>query len=220
ILGAIIGSTGTSLLVKIIDLSSINLLYVSIISLGICWLLISNITESTESDESVAIMRTSTPLARTGSTSDLFKTVANSRYQLLIAGIIGIAMLVSTLIDFQFKSIAAQAYPNTAGLTTFLGYFYGGMSLIALLIQILFSTQITKRLGLDGAVLTRPVVLMVGSILLLIAPVLASVIFLEGFNRAGRYSIDKTGREQLFLPVPGPVKQKTKIFIDTFVDRI
>src|SRR5699024_12017782 len=153
-----------------------------------------NITGREVRGEPVTITQTQSQPVRTDSTSDLFKTVVNSRYQLLIAGIIGVAMLVSTLIDFQFKSIAAQAYPNTAGLTTFLGYFYGGMSLIALLIQILFSTQITKRLGLDGAVLTRPVGLMVGSILLLIAPVLASVIFLEGFNRAGRYSIDKTGR--------------------------
>src|SRR5699024_10168060 len=220
ILGAIMGSGLTSLMINIIGWSTVNLIYISVIFLGISWLLIYNITGREVGEESVTITQTKSQPVRTDSTSDLFKTVVNSRYQLLIAGIIGVAMLVSTLIDFQFKSIAAQAYPDTAALTSFLGYFYGGISLIALLIQILFSTEAFKGLGLEGAVLARPVGLVVGSILLLIAPVLASAVLLEGFNRAGRYSIDKTGREQLFLPVPSSVKQKTKIFIDTFVDRI
>ena len=34
-----------------------------------------------------------------------------------------------------------------------------------------------------------------------------------------RYSIDKTGRELLFLPIPLDIKKRTKVFIDVFVDR-
>ena len=42
---------------------------------------------------------------------------------------------------------------------------------------------------------------------------------LKGADGAFKYSIDKTARELLFLPVPLEIKKRTKLFIDMFMDR-
>lgn len=217
ILGAIIGSQASSVLVAWLDLSTENLLYVCMGMLGACLGLIFLIDEEEDGEEEQIDVDEKSTLAY--STRDVFRTVYKSRYQLLIAGIIGFAMLVSTLVDYQFKTVASQTYESTAGLTSFLGTFYGALSFVSLLIQILLSAQIIKRLGLGGAVLSRPVSILIGAVLFLFEPVLAVAIYMQGLDRATRYSIDKTGRELLFLPLPQSVKRKTKIFMDIFVDR-
>lgn len=217
ILGAIIGSQMSSVLVVWLSLSTQNLLFISIGLLVVCFGLLYFI------DDSKDVQERNEPEEDSSfgySTGDVFKTVFSSRYQLLIAGVIGFAMLVSTLVDYQFKTLASEAYGSTAALTSFLGTFYGTVSVVSLLIQILLSTQIIKRLGLRGAILTRPASILVGALLFLFEPVLAVAIYMQGFDRATRYSIDKTGRELLFLPLRQRVKRKTKIFMDIFVDRL
>ncbi len=217
ILGAIAGSQASTVLVAWLNLSTENLLFVSMGLLGACLAITYLLKEGKNAEESESKGGSDDTFAY--SMRDVFKTVMKSRYQLLIAGIIGFAMLVSTLVDYQFKTVATRAYPNTAALTSFMGSFYGGLSFISLLIQIFLSTQIIKRLGLGGVILARPGSIMVGALLFLFEPVLAVAIYMQGFDRATRYSIDQTGRELLFLPLPQSVKRKTKIFMDIFVDR-
>ncbi|SMO56141.1 Npt1/Npt2 family nucleotide transporter [Fodinibius sediminis] len=215
ITGAIAGSEGGSLLVWLAGLTTENLLYLSIGALGICWILANN-TRPAFPDREKATGENEQEI---DSGRKVLKSVFKSRYQLLVAGIIGMAMLVSTLVDYQFKTLATASFPDTEALTTFMGSFYGGMSIASLLVQVLLSTQIIKRTGIGGAVLSRPIGLLVGGILFLLEPVLAAAVLLQGVDRASRYSIDKTGRELLFLPLPQETKQKTKVFIDTFVNR-
>lgn len=219
ILGAIAGSQASTLFVAWIDLSTQDLLFVSAGLLGLCMGIIYFIDQKEDAEEQEEL-EPGGESTFAYSSRDVVKTVFQSRYQLLIAGIIGIAMLVSTLVDYQFKSLASEAYTNTAALTSFLGTFYGALSVVSLLIQILLSAQIIKKLGLGGAILTRPASILVGAALFLFEPVLAVAIYMQGFDRATRYSIDKTGRELLFLPLPQRVKKKTKIFMDIFVDRL
>ena len=70
-----------------------------------------------------------------------------------------------------------------------------------------------------GVVSVLPVALALGSSLMLIAPGLLAAVLLRGSQGALTYSLDKTGRELLFLPVPIEIKKRTKVFIDMFVDR-
>ncbi|MDX1672880.1 MAG: Npt1/Npt2 family nucleotide transporter, partial [Balneolaceae bacterium] len=215
IIGAIAGSGASSLLVSNLGLDTRNLLYACIGILLVCVLIFRYLKQMQPAEEPGTLpeeeRRTSAP--------EIIKTVFKSRYQLILAGIIGMTMLATTLVDYQFKSIAYDAYPVTAELTSFMGKFYGGLSFASFLIQILLSASIIRRLGLGGAVLSRPVGLTIGSILLMIEPVLATAVFIRGYDDATRYSIDKTGRELLYLPLSQRVKKKTKVFLDIFVDR-
>lgn len=216
ILGAIAGSKASSILVTWLGLSTENLLYVCIL------LLLPAIT--------VLLYISRKPLNLKGNggkekqkiKNSFSKTVSyltKSSYQLSIAAIIGLTMITTTFTDYQFKAIAFDVYPETSDLTSFMGTFYAGISLASLGIQVFLSSKIIKKLGLTGAVLSRPAGMMIGSLLMVVEPVLASIVVLNGFDGATRYSIDKTGRELLFLPLSQHTKEQTKIFIDIFVDR-
>lgn len=216
ILGAIAGSEASSLAVSLIDISTENLLYICVVLLLCCISILFFISSSSQELEK---NHPGHKKNQSGSTFKAGLKVVKSSYLLTVAIIIGLTMMATTFTDYQFKALAFDAYPEKANLTSFLGTFYAGISLASLAIQFLFSTQIIKRLGLSGAILSRPVGMMFGAILMAFEPVLASVVILNGFDGATRYSIDKTGRELLFLPVPKHTKEQTKLFIDIFVDR-
>jgi len=217
ILGAIAGSEASSLVVSLLDLSTENLLYICIALLTVGILLLLFIPkQSAKARRSPSIDEKKN---KSTSTFKAARKIFSSRYQLIVATIIGLTMMATTFTDYQFKALAFDAYPETADLTAFMGTFYAGISLASLGIQVLLSSQIIKKMGLSGAILSRPVGMMIGAILMAIEPVLASVVILNGFDSATRYSIDKTGRELLFLPLSQHTKEQTKIFIDIFVDR-
>ncbi|MFU8859286.1 MAG: Npt1/Npt2 family nucleotide transporter [Cyclonatronaceae bacterium] len=215
ILGAILGSQTSSILVSLDVLSTENLLYLTSGLLLLGSAIVFGIRPGLNKEHSIERVVNKSKSSAFG----VARYVVKSRYQLMISAIIGLTMITTTFTDYQFKAIAFASYTDKDDLTAFLGMFYAGISLASLLIQILFSNQIIKKLGLTGSILTRPVGMMVGAVMMVIEPVLASVIILNGFDGASRYSIDKTGRELLFLPLPQYVKEQTKIFIDIFVDR-
>lgn len=64
-----------------------------------------------------------------------------------------------------------------------------------------------------------PIAIFAGSAAMFIFPGLIAAVLLRGSDGTLKYSIDKTGRELLFLPIPLAIKKKVKIFIDLFIDR-
>lgn len=217
ILGSIFGSEASSLVVSYTPVITEDLLYISVILLSLAVFILNFIPRN--DSESEPTTQAETAINSKQKAPSAAKTIVQSRYQLMIAGIIGLTTIATTFTDYQFKVLSFNAYPETENLTAFIGTFYAGISISSLAIQVLFSSGIIKKWGVAGAVLTRPVGMMAGGVLMLIEPVLASVILLNGFDSATRYSIDKTGRELLFLPLSQHIKERTKVFIDLFVDR-
>jgi ATP/ADP translocase/HEAT repeat protein len=216
ILGSITGSEASSLIVSLLNISTENLLYICVFLLAGGMIILFFIPgQEIETGTSAPECKQTTDT----STVKVARKIFSSPYQLTLTAIIGLAMIATTFTDYQFKTLAFDAYPATSGLTAFMGTFYAGISFVSLGIQVLLSSQIIKKMGLSGAILFRPVGMMIGAILMAIEPVLASVVILNGFDGATRYSIDKTGRELLFLPLSQHTKEQTKVFIDIFVDR-
>ena len=54
---------------------------------------------------------------------------------------------------------------------------------------------------------------------MVLVPGLPAAMVLRGGDITLKYSVDKTSRELLFLPIPLALKKRTKVFIDMFVDR-
>ena len=92
-------------------------------------------------------------------------------------------------------------------------------SMIGFVIQVWLTSKIQRYLGIGFALLILPTSLgITGTIMLLngalFFPALARVI-----DTSLRYTVDKTTREILFLPLPNDLKQQAKPFIDVTVDR-
>ena len=219
IFGAIVGGQLTSLLVDTVGLQSENLLWIASGVLLVATGLARWIRARHRQQGAVPQDAASTEASDDASDDSVAAILQESQHIQLIVGIITLMVVVTTLVDYQFKTVAARAYPTEAGLTSFMGQFYGGISVVALIVQFLVAPKLMRVVGIGGALSVLPAVLALGSLGMLVVPGLLAGIFLRGAGQSLKHSIDKTGRELLFVPVPLPKKKRTKVFIDVFVDQ-
>lgn len=219
IVGAFTGGEVTSIFIEQFGVSTENLLFFCMAFLGICIVLVNIVWRRQGAPEPVKSTRSSRRAEKKESYAEVFRTIKKSRHLMLIVGIIAMTMATASFVDYQFKTISVESFPTKADLTSFLGKFYGRLSLISFLFQLLVSYRFLRRFGVGGAILLLPLGLLAGSVALIIYPGLLAATMLRGADGVFKYSIDKTGRELLFLPVPLEVKKRTKVFIDIFVDR-
>jgi ATP/ADP translocase len=137
----------------------------------------------------------------------------------LTMAILAATVSVGTLVDFQFKTVAYGTFSDPSELTGFFGTFYARVSALALVVQIFLSGRLLSSLGTSGSLLVLPVTLVVGTVLMLVSPGLSAAIVLRGGEMTWKYSVDKTARELLFLPLPTALKREAKVIADLFVDR-
>lgn len=219
IVGAFTGGEVTGIIVKNFDVATENLLLFCIGLLVICGVII-NVVWSIKKRDDQTVEKTPGRL-REGRENlmRVFSTVFQSRHLLLIVGIVAMTMMVASFVDFQFKTVSYQSFSDKSDLTSFLGKFYGRLSLVSLVLQMVFAYRIIRFLGVGGVIMFLPLGLMAGSVFMFLAPGLTAAVLLRGTDGSIKYSLDKTGRELLFLPLSLEVKKRTKIFIDMFVDR-
>ena len=217
IAGAVTGGELTGLLVEGDIMNSANLLYIAAAILGVSIFVVNAIRARVLEKRSDVIERRGSedePMGLLG----IFDILRGSRHLLLIVGIISLAVLTTTMVDFQFKSIAARLLDSGDDLTTFMGRFYSRVSVIALLFQIVLAPKLIRMLGAGGSLLILPLGLILGSAAFFFVPSLTAGTALRGVDQSLRHSIDRTGRELLFLPISLEVKKRVKVFIDLFMD--
>lgn len=145
--------------------------------------------------------------------------IRNHRQLKAIAAIILLTFLTTTLIDYQFKVLAATAYQNDAGgLSAYFGLFYGVTGILACILQFVFASRILERFGIQTGLMLLPLALLVGSILLVSAPAILPVFlafsFAKGSENVLRYTINDVSVNLLYVPVPSHLRARAKVFID------
>jgi len=227
ILGAWTGGEITSIAIKNLNVSTENLLIFCIGFLLISIFLTTMTWNMKKYEIGMQSKKNKKKAVQNNSILRMFSVIRDSKHLMLISGIMSLTMIVASIVDFQFKALSTIAFTDNltgqvdkSAITAFLGTFYGRLSLVSVIIQILFAQRILKVIGVGGVILFLPIGLLLGSVAMIASVGLASAIILKGTNGVLKYSLDKTGRELLFLPIPIELKAKTKIFIDMFVDRI
>ena len=220
ILGAVAGGEITGLLVDSLGMGSPNLLWVTagllLASVGLVrFIRYRHRQLGGTLEEGKAGSHPSDGGDATGALS----IIRDSRHIQFIVGVLALTVITTTVIDFQFKTVAAQAFSGEGALTTFMGRFYGRVSLVALFVQFVVAPRLMKVVGIGGALSILPLALGVGTVGMLIVPGLAAGVLLRGADQSLKHSIDKTGREILFVPVSLEKKKRVKVFLDLFVDQ-
>ncbi|MDX2475157.1 MAG: Npt1/Npt2 family nucleotide transporter [Candidatus Krumholzibacteria bacterium] len=219
IAGAFTGGEVTSFLVRRVGLETQDLLLVSAGVLAVAGLLgwqvfRLNLTAREAIPEQQHMGETAGSDIR-----GIVMSILRSRHLTLTVGIISLTVMTASFVDFQFKTVSWQAYPEGADLTAFLGRFYGRMSLISLLVQMTLAPRLIRWFGVGSSLLVLPAMLAGGAITMFVMPGLLAGMIMRGGDFSLKYSLDKTSRELLFLPIPLALKKRTKVFIDMFVDR-
>ena len=153
---------------------------------------------------------------------DSLQAIRTSRFLLLIAGIVGIGVIVSTCIEFQYLCAAFSHFRSSpASLQAFFGFFDPALTLVALFLNLALSGSLLKKLDMTQALLFTPAVLLGGSALVLCLPFgLLSGIIIRGGDEGMGYAVNQSVREILYIPIGSRLRHKVKPFIDMFISQV
>jgi MFS family permease len=151
---------------------------------------------------------------------DILEGIRKHKHLQVIMGIITLMFIVDVLIDYQFSALAKLAYPRKEDLTAFLGSFFGiYLNLVTFVLQFFLTAVIVRHMGVGGTLQIMPVVIGATSLCLIAVPQLAIASVVRILEAGTRYTLNKTGMELLYLPLPADLKNRTKAFVDIFIDR-
>jgi ATP/ADP translocase/HEAT repeat protein len=219
VLGGITGGFFSSWMVSLIGTENLLLsiaafLLVCVLLVNLIWLTSVKSAPQTEREPSPS------PEQAPSNFGQSLSLITKSRYLLLIAGIITIASIVTSLVDFQFKWVAKQSLNSKDELTAFFGNFYGYLGLGAFLLQLFLTRRLMQNLGIGFTIFLLPVGLLLGSVVLIFFLTLWAAVMLKGPDQLFKHSVDKSTVELLYLPVPPQTKAAVKPFIDTIIWRL
>ncbi len=213
------GMTGSALTALIIDEVGANgLLLVSSVVLGLCVPLAAVIL-GREKAAVQAIEGGGVKEEKGVTIARAFQLLTESKQVQLVALVIAFGSLGAALIDQQVN-MAAEELGRGNSVSKFLAQIRFGISAAAFIIQVWLTPVIHRYLGIGFALMMLPTNLFASGAAILAtrnvwAPAVATTL-----DRSVRYSVDKTTREVLFLPLPTELRQEIKPFVDVTVDRV
>ncbi len=142
--------------------------------------------------------------------------VMQSSHLRAVAALSAVTFLTTTLVDFQFKVIASNAYQGPA-LAAYFGYFSAVVGGLALVLQLFGTSRLLNRAGVIGSLAVLPISLALGNFALIIVPALWAASMAKGADTLFRYSINDATTQILYLPVPAQARASAKAFIDSVI---
>ncbi|MEX2261010.1 MAG: Npt1/Npt2 family nucleotide transporter [Bryobacteraceae bacterium] len=219
VIGAAFGGSFTAYTVKALDIEPRNLVLVSALLLVFAYL--SYRMAIAQKGVSIAKARAAEAEEAEFAFSDIVQAISSYRHLQVIIGIMILTYVVDNMISYQFEAMAQQHYTDRESLTAFLGSFYGiYLNAVTFGLQFFLTALVVRRLGVGGTLQIMPVAIVSASLLAYIFPglILASVARLT--EASTRYTFNRTGMELLYMPLPAELKNRTKAFVDIFVDRL
>jgi len=150
----------------------------------------------------------------------ILQEILGAGYLRTIAGVIFVSVVVSTLVDYQFKATAKLAYPSADGLAGFFGSYYAWLSAVTLFGQLWLTGKVLTKLGLGPSLLFLPSTLLAGLLSLLAWPGLMAATATRLAEASLRTSINQSSVQILYLPISDAIKEKVKVFLDVTVERL
>lgn len=147
--------------------------------------------------------------------------IRSHRHLQVIIGIMLLMFMVDSMLEYQFSAMAKQAYVGRLDhLTAFFGSFYGlYLNLLNFGLQIFFTAPMVRWMGVGGTLSVMPVLMAGASVATMAAPRLLTTSLARLSEAASRNTLNKTGMELLYLPLPLELRNRTKAFLDICVDR-
>ncbi len=215
------GATGAAITAGLVEkLGTTTMLLVSASIMAVCLVIVVRIIRTNERAGQSDASKTGEEEGVGG--GEALTLLRGSRHLQIIAMVITFAAIGAAIIEQQLNMAAAEAkgQANTDSITAFLAQVTVYLSLIGLFIQVALTSRIHRLLGIGFALMILPVSLGASGMLMLTVGALWTSGVARVLDTSLRYTVDKTTREILFLPLPADVKYRAKPFIDVTVDRL
>jgi AAA family ATP:ADP antiporter len=145
-----------------------------------------------------------------------WQILSQSRYLLLIAGLLLLAQIASPFVEYQFLNTVERVYTEMDARTAFLSMFFGTMGLISIGINMVITPLVTRFLGTITGLLVQPIMMGLCSWGFLLHPTLFFSGATKISDRALSYSINRASKELLYVPVDPVLIYQAKAWIDMF----
>jgi AAA family ATP:ADP antiporter len=145
--------------------------------------------------------------------------VIRSPYLLGICGFVLLYTVTTTFSYFQQTEITGHQFQDRNARTAFFAQLDLVVNTLTLVLQLLITGHLMKRLGVGVTLVTMPVLSMIGFVALGFAPTLGLLAFFQVARRATNFGFSRPAREVLFTVLRREDKYKAKSLIDTFVYR-
>lgn len=217
--GAICGPIITKFLVQTVGFAPLVLISATVLAASILpmlWLIQwkNDGYDDAESGHQVANK------ALKGSVIGGFTLIFRSPYLACICLFILLYSISVTFVQIQQASLIEATYTVPADRAELFATIDLTVNVLVLIFQVFLTSRIIKRFGFKFTLLLIPMGITIGFGLLAVAPMLAVMIGLDIFRRAGDYAIMKPARDMLFSVVSREEKYKAKNVIDTTVVRL
>lgn len=128
--------------------------------------------------------------------------------------------LASNALDYVLKVEAVDVHESTQGLLRFFALFHAGVGLVTFVFQSTITRRALESFGLGTTAMSAPLSVMVGVVMVFLAPGFANIAALRGLETASRLSLFKSSYEVLFTPLTEGEKRGLKTLLDVTVERL
>jgi AAA family ATP:ADP antiporter len=218
--GSILGGGATSLLVPRLGTSGMMLTAAVLLLLVAALARLIGHRERERMSERRADLRRQERSRTSPGNESPYRLVARSRYLTLLAALVVLGSLISTLVDYQFNTLVERSFPTEVALTRFFGAFFAGVNVLAFLLQLGVAGRVLSRLGVGAGLLFLPLGLFSSSFVFVIFPSLLTASLLKAADDGLGNSMNRAGLEVLYLPLSLSVKNRLKVWIDLLVERV
>ena len=211
-LGGALGNSITAITIS--DLGPNNLLLVSAAILAGCVAIVRRISrlrpvgDHAEFDEDIGV-----------GGREALRLLAQSRQLRVLAAVVALAVMGAAVVDQQLNMAAEAFRVDEESIAALLAQVGAYLSLFGFVVQIGLTSRIHRSWGITAALLLLPVSLGASATFILLTGSLVAVGGARVLDGTLRYSLDKTTREVLFLPVPPGLRFRAKPFIDVTMEK-
>jgi HEAT repeat protein/ATP/ADP translocase len=132
--------------------------------------------------------------------------------------LVGLTQIVVTSSDLLFKaSVASLVDPEN--LASFFALVYTALNGLSLVVQLVLASWVLRRFGVSRALWALPVLLGVGAAGFAVTAALAPILFLKMVDGSLRHSLNRTGIELLYLPLPVRLRERHRVTIEAIGGR-
>ena len=147
------------------------------------------------------------------------KLMLSNGYLLGIFAVLSFFELITTIIDFNFKSLVFSQFTTAVEATKYLGWYGSSVNLVAFIFLALGMNNISRWLGIRTALALVPVCLGVSVWMFKLYPIVDVLAYLMIASKAINYALNGPALKQLYVPTSDAAKYKSQAWIETFGSR-
>ncbi len=212
--GAYFGSVFTKYAAK--PLGTTNLLWGSVVGVAFAWVAFALLAAQKGVRLSSARAAAEEPVQF--GFREIPSALSRHRHLQVIVGIILLMLTINSFVDYQFSAMAKVAHKGDA-LTAFLGSYNTWLTIIEFIMQFFLTSITLSAIGVGGTLQVMPVTMASAAVLVMAVPTLLTTVVARLAEAVSRYTLNKTGLELLYLPLPTDLRSRTKAFVDISMDR-